>query len=36
VIASVQGSGPASLALDSERRSLEALMARMGVVQGTA
>jgi hypothetical protein len=36
VIASVQGSGPASLALDSERRSLEALMARMGVVQGSA
>jgi hypothetical protein len=36
VIASVQGYAPASLALDSERRSLEALMARMGVVQGTA
>lgn len=31
VIASVQGAGPVSVALDSERRSLEALMARMGV-----
>jgi hypothetical protein len=36
IIASVQGTSPASLALDSERRSLEALMARMGVVQGSA
>jgi hypothetical protein len=36
VIASVQGYSPASLALDSERRSLEAMMSRMGVVQGSA
>lgn len=36
IIASVQGYSPASLALDSERRSLEAMMARMGVVQGTS
>lgn len=34
IIASVSGLRPASLALDSERRSLEAMMARMGVVKG--
>lgn len=32
IIASVQGVEPAQLAIDTERRSLEALMARMGVV----
>lgn len=34
IIASVNGLSPVSIALDSERRSLEALMARMGVVSG--
>lgn len=32
IIASIQGSDPCSIAIDTERRSLEALMARMGVV----
>lgn len=34
IIASVAGKGPAQLAIDSERRSLEALLARMQVIRG--